>query len=104
MTTSTASCGVLKASIDVTRIKQRQAMVNKKITRWVKDERSEPHFETIDSSAEALKLAGRAGRFDLASEYGIPKERAEALDSTTELVLKIQRMRCQHPSLPVEGQ
>ena len=34
-----------------------------------------------------IKLAGRAGRFDLGAEYGVPAERLPALDPVTRLAM-----------------
>ncbi|HSM52511.1 MAG TPA: hypothetical protein VLA75_14020, partial [Thermoanaerobaculia bacterium] len=63
----------------------RQAMVDRRITRLVKSEAGGPRFETIESPEEVIKLAARAGDFDLTRDFGIPAERVEALDRTTML-------------------
>ena len=73
--------------IDLIPTRFRQAMVEKHITRLVKEGAGGPHFEGIDSSAEVIKLAGRAGRFDLGAEYGVPAERLPALDPVTRLAM-----------------
>ncbi|MFZ0420014.1 MAG: SDR family NAD(P)-dependent oxidoreductase [Candidatus Sulfotelmatobacter sp.] len=65
----------------------RQAMLDKHITRLVKRENGEPTFETLDSVADVIKLAGRGGAFDLANEFGIPPERVSALDRVTQLAI-----------------
>ncbi|MCZ7650263.1 MAG: acyltransferase domain-containing protein [Thermoanaerobaculia bacterium] len=65
----------------------RQAMVERRITRLVKSEAGGPRFETIESPEEVIKLAARAGDFDLTRDFGIPAERAEALDRTTMLAM-----------------
>jgi malonyl CoA-acyl carrier protein transacylase len=73
--------------IDVIPTRLRAAMVEKHVTRLVKTEAGEPHFETIDRAADVIKLAGRAGALDLASEFGYPAERLGALDRTTRLAI-----------------
>ena len=74
--------------IDAIPMRLRKAMVDKHITRLVKsDEGGGPRFETIDSAAEVIKLAARAGDFDLAREFGIPQDRIDAFDRTTRLAL-----------------
>jgi acyl transferase domain-containing protein/NAD(P)-dependent dehydrogenase (short-subunit alcohol dehydrogenase family) len=65
----------------------RNAMVDKHVTRLVKGDKGEPHFEVIDSPDEVLKLAGRAGALDLIGEFGFPTERLDALETTTRLAI-----------------
>ena len=67
----------------------RRAMLDKHITRLVKSENGEPTFETIDSVAEVIKLAGRGGAFNLEDEFGIPRERVAALDRVTQLAIAV---------------
>ncbi len=65
----------------------RKAMAEKRITRLVKSEDGSGSFETIEHTADVIKLAGRAGSFDLAEEYGVPAKLIEALDITTQLAM-----------------
>ena len=65
----------------------RRAMLDKHITRLVKRENGEPTFETLDSVADVIKLAGRGGAFSLEDEFGIPGERVAALDRVTQLAI-----------------
>ena len=65
----------------------RRSMLDKHITRLVKRENGEPTFETLDSVADVIKLAGRGGAFDLEDEFGIPRERVAALDRVTQLAI-----------------
>jgi acyl transferase domain-containing protein len=67
----------------------RRAMLDKHITRLVKSENGEPTFETIDSVADVIKLAGRGGAFNLEDEFGIPRERVAALDRATQLAIAV---------------
>ncbi|RZV49656.1 MAG: acyltransferase domain-containing protein, partial [Deltaproteobacteria bacterium] len=73
--------------IDAIPVGLRGAMADKKITRLVKSEKGGPRFETIDSPAEVIKLAGRGGDIALSSDFGIPEERAAAMDSTTRMAV-----------------
>ncbi len=65
----------------------RQATVDKHITRVVKDSNGNGSFETINSTADVIKLAARAGAFDLSDEFGYPKDRLAALDTVTRLAI-----------------
>ena len=65
----------------------RKAMVNKRITRLVKAEDGGGSFETITEQSEVIKLAGCAGPFDLAEEYGVSEKLIEALDLGTQIAM-----------------
>ncbi len=65
----------------------RQKMVDKRITRLVKDEDGSGSFETINTPDEVIKLAGRPGSFDLTEEYGVSAKLVEALDITSQLAM-----------------
>ena len=58
----------------------RHAMLDKNITRLVKDESGSANFETIHEMEDAIKLAGRGGAFDPENEFGISAERLAALE------------------------
>jgi len=73
--------------LDAVPMRHRQAMVERNVVRVVKDASGNGSFETIGSAAEVLKLAARAGAFDLAAEFGIPEERLAALDRATQLAV-----------------
>jgi len=61
----------------------RQAMVDKHITRLVKNDKGGT-FETISDVAEVIKLAGRGGTFDLQEEFGVSADCCAALDRDTQ--------------------
>src|SRR6266581_3375935 len=71
--------------IDVLPTRIRRAILDKHITRLVKRTDGEPTFEVIDDPSEVIKLAGRAGQFDLEEEYGVSADRIAALDQATKL-------------------
>jgi hypothetical protein len=73
--------------IDLIPERFRNLMLEKRVTRLVKNEDGSGHFETIADPSEVIKLAGRPGAFDLAAEYGVPEKLIEALDITTQLAL-----------------
>ena len=75
--------------IDLIPSRFRRLMADKHITRLVKSETGEPTFETIDNVADVIKLAGRAGTFDLEKEYGVSAERMAALDRVTQLAIAV---------------
>jgi acyl transferase domain-containing protein/NAD(P)-dependent dehydrogenase (short-subunit alcohol dehydrogenase family) len=72
--------------IDVIPMRFRQAMLDKHITRLVKNDNG-GNFETINSVADVIKLAGRGGAFDLEKEFGVSAERCAALDRDTQLAI-----------------
>jgi malonyl CoA-acyl carrier protein transacylase len=75
--------------IDVLPTRFRRAMLDKHITRLVKSDEGGPRFESIESQADVIKIAGRARKFDLDKEFGIPEERVSAMDRTTQLAIAI---------------
>jgi malonyl CoA-acyl carrier protein transacylase len=76
-----------KTFIDVIPVGLRRAIADKKITRLVKSDKGGPRFETIDSPSDVIKLAGRGGHIGLSSDFGVPEERAAAMDSTTRMAI-----------------
>jgi acyl transferase domain-containing protein/acyl carrier protein len=73
--------------IDLIPLRLRQLMADKHITRLVKRDVGDPTFETIDSTADVIKLAGRFADFDVAEEFGVEPARAPALDRTEALAI-----------------
>jgi 3-oxoacyl-(acyl-carrier-protein) synthase/NAD(P)-dependent dehydrogenase (short-subunit alcohol dehydrogenase family) len=73
--------------IDLIPERLRREMAAKEVTRVVKSADGSGHFETIRDTADVIKLAARAGRFDLTAEYGVPAKLVEALDSCTQLAM-----------------
>ncbi|HSF85943.1 MAG TPA: beta-ketoacyl synthase N-terminal-like domain-containing protein, partial [Acidimicrobiia bacterium] len=73
--------------IDTIPVQFRKLIADKHITRLVKSEAGGGHFETIDSQADVIKLAGRGGELDLVGEFGFPAEREDALDQASKLAI-----------------
>jgi malonyl CoA-acyl carrier protein transacylase len=73
--------------IDLIPNRLRQAMLDKHVTRLIKSENGEPRFETISDVVDVIKLAGRAGAFDLEEEFGVSAERVAAFDRGTCLAI-----------------
>src|ERR1035441_10112932 len=73
--------------IDVIPARFRRAILDKHITRLVKGDNGGPTFETIDAVGDVIKLAGRAGAFDLEKEFGVSADRLPALDRVTQLAI-----------------
>ncbi len=67
--------------------RHREGMARRRVTQLVKTADGSGHFQTIDDPKDVIKLAGRAGSFDLSAEYGVPEKLVEALDSTTQLAM-----------------
>ena len=67
-------------------VETRQGMLDKRATRLVKSEAG-AILQTIDNMELTLKLAGQRGAFDPASEFGIPQDRLEAIDISTQLAI-----------------
>jgi len=74
-------------AIDTIPAPLREAITEKHITRLVKTEGSDPHFEKIDDADDVIKLAARGGKLDLAEEFGVAAERVPALDRTSSLAI-----------------
>jgi malonyl CoA-acyl carrier protein transacylase len=64
----------------------RQGMLDKRPTRLVKSEAGAV-MQTIDSMDLTLKLAGQRGEFDPVNEFGLPQERLESIDISTQLAI-----------------
>ncbi|MBW2525225.1 MAG: acyltransferase domain-containing protein, partial [Deltaproteobacteria bacterium] len=64
-----------------------QAMIDKRITRVVKERAGGAHFETLDSTGEAIKLSARLGELDMVEQFGLAADRTESLDITTRLAI-----------------
>ncbi len=73
--------------IDVIPSRIRAEIVDKHIVRLSKSDSGNASFEAIDSTADVIKLAARAGSFDLATEFGVEPERVVALGRTTQLAI-----------------
>ena len=73
--------------IDLIPTRLRKAMLEKHITRLVKSDNGGPTFETINNMTDVIKLAGRGGTFDLASEFGVSTEHLAALDRSSQLAI-----------------
>ena len=67
--------------------RHREGMARRRITQLVKTADGSGHFQVIDDPKDVIKLAGRAGSFDLSAEYGVPEKLVEALDLTTQLAM-----------------
>src|SRR3954470_2842662 len=57
----------------------RQTIADRHVTRLINNEDGSRAFETIDDPAGVIKLAGRAGAFDLVEEFGVDANRRAAL-------------------------
>ena len=64
----------------------RQGMLDKKVTRLVKSEAGAV-MEEITDLDQVLHLAGQRGSFDLIEDFGVPQERVDSLDMSTQLAI-----------------
>ncbi|MBA4383704.1 MAG: beta-ketoacyl synthase, partial [Anaerolinea sp.] len=62
----------------------RKEMLEKRVTRLIKSDAGAV-MEEITDLDQVLKLAGQSGSFDLEEEYGVPAERVDSLDISTQL-------------------
>ena len=74
--------------IDAIPTRLRRAMLDKHITRLVKNDDGGA-FETITNVADVIKLAGRGGAFDLEKEFGVSADRLASLDRVTQLAIAV---------------
>ncbi len=73
--------------IDVIPGRVRREMLDKHITRLVKSDEGGAAFETIDRLDDVIKLAARAGAFDVVEEFGVDADRVGALGRATQLAI-----------------
>ena len=73
--------------IDVIPGRVRREMLDKHVTRLVKGDDGSARFETIDRVDDVIKLAARAGAFDLGEEFGVDADRLQALGRDTQLAI-----------------
>ncbi len=73
--------------IDVIPGRMRREMLDKHVTRLVKGDDGSARFETIDHVDDVIKLAARAGAFDLGEEFGVDADRLQALGRNTQLAI-----------------
>lgn len=64
----------------------RRHMIDKRVTRLVKHEAGAMMIN-IDNIEDTVKLAGQRGQFDPAQEFGIPADRVDATDISTQLAI-----------------
>ena len=64
----------------------RERMLDKNVTRLIKSEAGAV-LQVIDQMDQTIKLAGQRGSFDLTDEFGVPADRVEATDISTQLAI-----------------
>ncbi len=72
--------------IEALPIETRNKMLEKRVTRLNKSEAGAT-MVTIEDLDQTVKLAGQSGDFNLAEEFGVPAERVDALDVSTQLAI-----------------
>ncbi len=79
---------ILKGEIRIDALPEdaRQAMVEKRVTRLEKSDAGAQMVD-IDRLDMTVKLAGQRGSFDLIQDFGVPAERADACDISTQLAI-----------------
>ncbi|MHC1783772.1 MAG: SDR family NAD(P)-dependent oxidoreductase [Anaerolineaceae bacterium] len=75
-----------KMRIDALPESIRKGMLGKRVTRLIKSDAGAV-MEEITDIDKTLKLAGQSGSFDLVRDFGVPEERTEALDISTQLAI-----------------
>ncbi len=75
--------------IDAIPMRFRRAILDKRITRLVKNGDGGPAFESINELGDVVKLAARGGAFDLEKEYGIPADRVASFDRAAGLAIAV---------------
>ncbi len=64
----------------------REGILDKRVTRLVKSEAGAV-MEEITDLDQTLKLSGQRGEFDLVRDFGVPEERVDSLDISTQLAI-----------------
>ncbi|HZW03473.1 MAG TPA: acyltransferase domain-containing protein, partial [Anaerolineaceae bacterium] len=79
---------------------RRQAMVDLKASRLEKSDAGAVMLE-IDSVDKTIKLAGQGGTFDPVTEFGIPAERVDSWDISTQLAISAGIEALRDASIPL---
>ncbi|MGB9799729.1 MAG: SDR family NAD(P)-dependent oxidoreductase [Thermanaerothrix sp.] len=64
----------------------RQSLLQRRIIRLIKSDNG-AEVQPVEDLEQTVKLAGQRGRFDLSADFGVPAERVEALDISTQLAI-----------------
>ena len=67
-------------------VETRQNMLDKRVTRLVKSDAGAV-LQVLDGLDQTIKLAGQRGQFDLAADFGLPAERVDVYDISTQLAI-----------------
>ena len=86
--------------IDQVPLRDREGMVRKRIVRLVKHEDGSGEMVDVDDVDDVIRLAGRAGDFDLA-QWDIPERWIESLDSTSQMAIAAGLVALRDAGLPL---
>ncbi|MBI4063630.1 MAG: SDR family NAD(P)-dependent oxidoreductase [Elusimicrobia bacterium] len=75
--------------------------IDKNIVRLVKSASGHHAFESIKSTEATISLAGQAGDFDLAKEFGVPQDWAESMDRTFQMALAVGLLALKDAGIPL---
>jgi len=64
----------------------RQSLLQRRIIRLIKSDNG-AEVQPVEDLEQTVKLAGQRGQFDLSEDFGVPEERVEALDISTQLAI-----------------
>ncbi|MCX8025899.1 MAG: acyltransferase domain-containing protein, partial [Thermanaerothrix sp.] len=64
----------------------RQSLLQRRIIRLIKSDNG-AEVQPVEDLEQTVKLAGQRGQFDLSTDFGVPAERVEALDISTQLAM-----------------
>ncbi|WP_299024268.1 type I polyketide synthase [uncultured Thermanaerothrix sp.] len=64
----------------------RQSLLQRRIIRLIKSDNG-AEVQPVEDLEQTVKLAGQRGQFDLSVDFGVPAERVEALDISTQLAI-----------------
>jgi acyl transferase domain-containing protein/NAD(P)-dependent dehydrogenase (short-subunit alcohol dehydrogenase family) len=75
--------------IDVLPNRLRKAQLDKNVTRLMKNDNGGPTFELITKTTDVIRLAARAGTFEIDKEFGVASDRLDSMDQTTRLAMAV---------------
>jgi len=64
----------------------RHSLLQRRVVRLIKSDNG-AEVQPVEDLEQTVKLAGQRGLFDLAEDFGVPAERVEALDISTQLAI-----------------
>jgi len=80
---------------------QQQKQIDKHVTFVIKSSTGESRMEKLTSIAQAIKLVGKAGQFDVVKEFGLPENWVRSMDRTFHLAIAAGMLALKDAGIPL---